>query len=285
MQKKIDLRSDTVTQPTMRMRDAMRNAVVGDDVLGEDPTTKQLEELAAGILGKEAGLFLSSGTMANQVAVLTMTKSGDQIIVHEDSHIYNLEVGGLSANLWGSNQAFSVCKWVLFLEAIKRQVHFPSIQQARTSLLCLENTHDLNRGLVIPAAHLIEVSEAVREMGLSVYLDGARIFNAAVASGEDPAEISRSSDMVGFCLTKGLACPVGSLLVGPKDLIKESRRMRQRLGGGWRQSGILAAARNNRTGGDDCTDLKKITRELPIWPEQLLCLGLNRHMVGTDQHY
>jgi threonine aldolase len=241
-EKMIDLRSDTVTQPTAEMRAAMYGAVVGDDVFGEDPTVKQLETMAAEMLNKEAGLFLVSGTMANQVAVLTLTKPGDQILVHDQSHIYNLEVGGLSATCGVQPRAFQVSNGVYPVDELAHQIYTASIQQAPTTLLCLENSHDLNQGLAIPGEHIDEVCQAAKDLNLAVYLDGARLFNAAIALDVDPAKLTRSVDLVAFCLSKGLACPVGSVLVGPHKLIDIAKRMRQRLGGGWRQAGILAAA-------------------------------------------
>jgi threonine aldolase len=241
-EKKIDLRSDTVTQPTTEMRAAMCAAVVGDDVLGEDPTVKRLEALAAEMLGKEAGLFLTSGTMANQVAMLTLTNPGDQILVHDQSHIYNLEVGGLSATCGVQPRTFQVKNGIYPIDELVRQTHSASIQQAPTTLLCLENSHDLNQGLAIPSQHIDEVCLAAKDLNLGVYLDGARLFNAAIALNVDPAALTHSVDMAGFCLTKGLACPVGSVLVGAREQIERAKRMRQRLGGGWRQAGILAAA-------------------------------------------
>ena len=240
--KKIDLRSDTVTQPTAEMRAAMRDAVVGDDVLGEDPTVERLEAMAAEMLDKEAGLFLASGTMANQVAVLTLTNPGDQILVHDQSHIYNLEEGGLTTTCRVHPRTFQVRNGIYPVDELVRQTYAASIQQAPTTLLCLENTHDLNQGLAIPSQHINEVCQTAKDLDLAVYLDGARIFNAAIALNVDPGELTHSVDMVGFCLTKGLACPVGSVLVGSHKQIDLARRMRQRLGGGWRQAGILAAA-------------------------------------------
>jgi threonine aldolase len=226
-EKKIDLRSDTVTQPTTEMRAAMCAAVVGDDVLGEDPTVKRLEALAAEMLGKEAGLFLTSGTMANQVAMLTLTNPGDQILVHDQSHIYNLEVGGLSATCGVQPRTFQVKNGIYPIDELVRQTHSASIQQAPTTLLCLENSHDLNQGLAIPSQHIDEVCLAAKDLNLGVYLDGARLFNAAIALNVDPAALTHS---------------VGSVLVGAREQIERAKRMRQRLGGGWRQAGILAAA-------------------------------------------
>lgn len=242
MQKIIDLRSDTVTTPTQKMRDAMQNAVVGDDVLGEDPTVTRLEATAAEKLGKEAGLFLVSGTMANLVAVQTLTRPGEQIIVHRNAHMFDLEAAGLASICGVQARPISAKNGVYLIEEIREQVHQASLQHAPTTLLCMENSHDLNRGFTIHPTHLNKVCKVMKEEGVKVYLDGARLFNAAVALKTKPSELAVGFDMLAFCLSKGLACPIGSVLLGSNDQINEARRIRQRLGGGWRQAGIIAAA-------------------------------------------
>lgn len=242
MNRLIDLRSDTVTVPTARMRDAMRDSIVGDDVLGEDVTVQRLEAMAADMFRMEAALFLVSGTMANQVAVGTLCNHGDQIIVHRRSHIYNLEVAGLSTLCGVQPRAIDVSDGWYDLDQLDREVHDSGLQTAPTTLICLENSFDLNRGLAVPADCISNVSEYARQKGMNVYLDGARIFNAAIALGVSVASICDSVDMVAFCLSKGLGCPIGSLLLGSQANIQKARRLRQRLGGGWRQAGILAAA-------------------------------------------
>lgn len=238
----IDLRSDTVTTPTERMREAMRAAAVGDDVLGEDPTVRELERLAAERFEKEAALFLVSGTMANQAAVLTLTDPGDQVVLHRNSHLYNLEGGGLAATCGVQVRVVETMEGRISSEALEAEIQPAGLQEAPTTLLCLENSFDLNRGLAVPADHLEALGAFARAHGLRVYLDGARIFNAAIALDTDVAALSAPADLVAVSLSKGLSCPVGSLLVGSEDLIRAARRMRQRLGGGWRQAGILAAA-------------------------------------------
>ncbi len=240
--KRIDLRSDTVTQPTADMRAAMCTAVVGDDVFGEDPTVRRLEALAAEMLGKEAGLFLASGTMANQVAVLTLTHPGDQILVHDQSHIFNLELDGLRMTCGVQPLPFQVRNGIYPIDELVRRTDSAAAHGTPATLLCLENTHDLNQGLAIPSWHIDEVCRAVQDSNVAVFLDGARLFNAAIALDVDPVALTHSVDMAAFCLSKGLACPVGSVLVGSHKQIDLARRMRQRLGGGWRQAGILAAA-------------------------------------------
>ena len=220
----------------------MHDAVVGDDVLGEDPTVSKLEAMAAEMLDKESGLFLASGTMANLVAVHALTRPGEQIIVHENAHIFNLEAGGLASICGVQARPISAKNGIYPVEEIRKHIHQASLQQAPTTLLCMENSHDLNRGLAIPAAHLNEVCKAVKEQGVQVYLDGARIFNAAVALNTEPSKLAAGFDLVAFCLSKGLACPIGSILLGSRNYINTARRTRQRLGGGWRQAGVIAAA-------------------------------------------
>lgn len=242
MNRIIDLRSDTVTVPTQRMRRAMFDAPVGDDVLGEDPTVQRLEATAAEIFGKEAALFVVSGTMANQTAVMTLCSRGDQIVVHDRSHMYNLEVGGLASTCGVQSRAIRAPGGRYNLADLDREIHRADIQRAPTTLVCLENTFDLNRGLAVPAEHIREVCDLARKKSVRVYMDGARIFNAAIALKTKAARLVEDVDVVGTCLSKGLGCPVGSLLAGTREFVAEARRMRQRLGGGWRQAGVLAAA-------------------------------------------
>lgn len=238
----IDLRSDTVTTPTEQMRVAISNAIVGDDVFGEDPTVYRLERTAADLFGKEAALFVASGTMANQIAVMTMCSRGDQIIVHDQSHIYNLEVGGLASTCGVQPRSIPAPDGQFDLSRLGREIFHADIQRSPTTLICLENTFDLNRGLVISPKNIREVAIVARSHSIKTFLDGARIFNAAVALGCSVADFCEEVDAIATCLSKGLACPVGSLLMGTVGFVAEARRMRQRLGGGWRQAGILAAA-------------------------------------------
>ena len=239
----IDLRSDTVTQPSPAMRAAMRTAAVGDDVYQDDPTVLALEERAAALLGKEAALFVVSGTMANLVAVLSHCRRGDEVIVGDEAHILHYEVGGASAiggvllrtvanDRRGNLAADAVADAIRPLD-----IHFPP-----TRLLCLENTHNRCGGTALAPAELAPVVEVARAHGLLIHLDGARIFNAAVALGRPAAELAREADSVMFCLSKGLAAPVGSLLCGSRDFIERARRNRKMVGGGMRQVGVLAAA-------------------------------------------
>lgn len=242
MDKPIDLRSDTVTVPTEEMRRAMAAAEVGDDVYGEDPTVRKLEELAAEKMGKEAGLFVVSGTMGNLVAVMTHCKRGDEVILEKDSHIYYYEVGGISAVAGAIPRLVTGNKGIINPEALEEALRLPNIHFPPTTLLCLENTHNRAGGTVTPVARMRELCAIAHRRGLKVHLDGARIFNAAIALGISVAEIASDCDSVMFCLSKGLGAPVGSVLVGRKDWIEAARKNRKMVGGGMRQAGVLAAA-------------------------------------------
>ena len=238
----IDFRSDTVTTPTERMRDAMRDAAVGDDVLDEDPTVDRLERKAAEIFGKEDCLFVVSGTMANQIAVLALCQRGDQVIVLDQSHIFNLEVGGLSSTCGVQPRAMPAFEGRIDPDSVEKEIFAADTQRSPTTLLCLENTCDLNRGLPLAPMITNPITQLAHQRGLKTYLDGARIFNASVALDLPVSNLCEDFDVVAACLSKGLACPVGSVLGGTSEFIAAARRMRQRLGGGWRQAGILAAA-------------------------------------------
>jgi len=241
--KVIDLRSDTVTQPTPAMREAMCQAEVGDDVFGEDPTVNQLEAMAAERLGKEAALFVVSGTMGNLVALLTHCGRGAEVILGDRSHTYLFEQGGMAA-LGGimpfpiPNQPDGTLRLVDVERAIRADnVHFP-----RTRLVCLESTHNMCNGTPLTAEYITQVARLAHDHNLRVHLDGARVFNAAAALGMDVQELVREVDSVMFCLSKGLCAPVGSLVCGSASFIAEARRARKVVGGGMRQAGILAAA-------------------------------------------
>ncbi len=239
----IDLRSDTVTRPTAAMREAMYRAEVGDDVFGEDPTVNRLEAMAAERLGKEAALFVASGTMGNLVALLTHCGRGDQVILGDRSHTYLFEQGGISA--LGGIMPWPVPNQpdgTLRLEDIQKAIREDNVHFPRTRLVCLENTHNMCNGTPLTAEYTASVARLARDYGLRVHLDGARIFNAAAALGMDVRELVREVDSVMFCLSKGLCAPVGSLLVGGSDFIAEARRARKVVGGGMRQAGVLAAA-------------------------------------------
>ena len=239
----IDLRSDTVSRPSAAMRKAMAEAEVGDDVFGDDPTVNRLEATAAELMGKEAAVYVPSGSMANLLAVMTHTRPGDEIVLGEQNHIYVYEVAG-AARIAGvltrtlRNRADGGVEAEDVRGALRRRgLHTPG-----TSLVCMENTHNRCGGSVAAPQDIASIAAVAHAGGAMVHLDGARIFNAQVALETPAAEIGRSSDSVSFCLSKGLGCPVGSLLTGPRDFIFEARRNRKMLGGGMRQAGIPAAA-------------------------------------------
>jgi threonine aldolase len=240
----IDLRSDTVTLPTPEMREAIARAELGDDVYGEDPTVNRLEQTAAALMGKEAGLLVSSGTMGNLIALLTHCQRGTKAIVGDQSHTYCYEAGGASA-LGGIMLAPTTNRenGELDLDALKTEIFIAQDDHfAMPSLVVLENTHNRCGGSPVKLSHLAEVREVANRRSLPMHLDGARIFNAAIALETSAKEIASYPDTVTFCLSKGLACPVGSVLCGTKDFIGRAHRIRKLLGGGMRQAGIIAAA-------------------------------------------
>ncbi len=239
----IDLRSDTVTLPTPEMRKAMYEAEVGDDVFGEDPTVNRLQELAAEKMGKEAALFVASGTMGNLVSILTHCGRGDEVILGDWSHTFLYEVGGIAA-LGGVHPrpVRNQPDGTMALEDIEAAIRPENIHFPRTRLICLENTHNRCGGAVLTPEYTSQVAQLARRYGLKVHLDGARIFNAAIALGVDVKELVKDVDSVMFCLSKGLSAPVGSMVCGSKEFIYEARRIRKMVGGGMRQVGVLAAA-------------------------------------------
>ncbi|MFO7173259.1 MAG: low-specificity L-threonine aldolase [Bacillota bacterium] len=238
----IDLRSDTVTVPTPEMRRAMYEAEVGDDVYGEDPTVNRLEELAAEILGKEAALFVVSGTQGNQVAILTHTRRGDEVICEAEAHVYFYEVGAIAALAGCQVRPIPGHRGMPAPEAVAAAIRPKNVHFPRTGLICLENTHNRAGGTVLPQDQVEAVCAIAHQHGIPVHLDGARLFNAAVAQGRTARELAAPFDSVMVCLSKGLGAPVGSILAGRRDFIEEARRMRKLLGGGMRQAGVLAAA-------------------------------------------
>ncbi len=239
----IDLRSDTVTQPTKAMRQAMAKASVGDDVFGEDPSVNKLQEMAAEKLGKEAGLFVPSGTMGNLAGILAHCGRGDEVILGNKAHTFLYEAGGISA-LGGvhSCQVPNQADGTLLLEDVRSAIRSNDAHQPISRLICLENTHNRCGGVALTPEYTRKVGEVAHQNGLFLHLDGARIFNAAVAQGVSASELAAPADSVTFCLSKGLSAPVGSVLCGSKEYIKKAHRIRKQLGGGMRQAGILAAA-------------------------------------------
>ena len=238
----VDLRSDTVTRPTPEMRRAMAEAEVGDDVYAEDPTVNRLQARAAEIFGREAALFVPSGSMGNLVAILCHTRPGGEIICEERGHICQFEMASMSAIAGCMPRTTFVDDGILSWERIEPQIRPKIYYRAQTALIALENSHNMAGGTVYPQHVSDEICDRAHGAGIPVHLDGARIFNAAVALGRSVAELTRKCDSVMFCLSKGLGAPVGSILVGSRTAIDRARVFRKALGGGMRQAGILAAA-------------------------------------------
>ncbi len=237
----IDLRSDTVTRPTPEMRRAMAEAEVGDDVLGDDPTVQRLEEIAAAKVGKEAALFTPTGTMSNNIAIHVLTRPGDEILLDWDAHSMCYEVGAPAIISGVQTRPFRSHKGVPDPQDIADSIGAEDLHRPGTTLLVLENTHNRAGGAVIPLDVHRALYALAKEHGLSVHIDGARIFNAAVASGLPASEYAAQADTVCFSLSKGLGCPAGSMLCGTREFVVKARRIRKRLGGGMRQIGVLAA--------------------------------------------
>ncbi|MGA2986883.1 MAG: GntG family PLP-dependent aldolase [Terriglobia bacterium] len=238
----VDLRSDTVTKPSEAMRKAMYDAEVGDDVYREDPTVNRLQERAAEIFNREAGLYVVSGTMGNQTAIKVLTHHGHEVICEDRSHIYNYEMGMVSAFSGLVPRTIHAEDGILTWDLIAPHVRVRNDHRARTGLIEIENTSNLAGGSVYPPANTDDIVDHAHAVGLPVHLDGARIFNASTALGKSVVELTKKFDSVTFCLSKGLGAPVGSMLVGSREFIEEARIVRKMLGGGMRQAGVLAAA-------------------------------------------
>jgi threonine aldolase len=236
-----DFRSDTVTRPSPAMREAMARAVVGDDVFGDDPTVLELEARAAALFGKEAGLFVPSGTMGNLVAMMIHARPGDEVLMEERSHTYNNEVGGAGAIAHVLTRTLPSARGQLDPEVVRRACRPANLHNPRTALLIVENTHNFWGGAVVPHERLRALSDVARAAGVALHVDGARIFNACAATGTEPRAWGALCDSLMFCLSKGLGAPVGSLLVGAREALERGRRLRKSLGGGLRQVGVLAA--------------------------------------------
>ncbi|WP_430791112.1 low-specificity L-threonine aldolase [Virgibacillus flavescens] len=237
----IDLRSDTVTKPTTEMRQAAFDAEVGDDVYNEDPTLTKLEELAAAKLGKEAALFVPSGTQGNQIAVLTHCLPGQEIILEAESHIFYYEGASISAFAGVQPRTIKGTMGEMDPDQVKAAIREDDIHMPETGLICLENTHNRSGGAIVSLENMKKIYTIAREENIPVHLDGARLFNAAVATGIDIKEFASATDTVQFCLSKGLGAPVGSIIAGNGEFINKARKWRKRLGGGLRQAGIIAA--------------------------------------------
>lgn len=238
----IDLRSDTVTKPTPEMRKVMAAAEVGDDVWGDDPSVKALEEKTAEIVGMESAVFMPSGTMTNQVAVRTHTQPGDELLIEEHGHIYSSEAGGAAALSGVTSRLIKGSRGAFLMEDLEKMIRPPDEHHPLTTLVCVENTCNRGGGTVWPMKQLRSVVEFSHQHELKIHMDGARLWNASVASKTSEAEILKDFDSVSVCFSKGLGAPVGSILAGSKDFIRESRRFRKLFGGAMRQSGVLAAA-------------------------------------------
>jgi threonine aldolase len=284
----IDLRSDTVTKPTPEMREAMAEAEVGDDVYGDDPTVNHLQEIAAEMMGKEAALFVPSGTMGNLLALLAHCQRGDEVIVGNQSHIYLNEAGGMSA--LGGMQACPVQNQpdgTLALEDIRASIRTEDVHHPITRLVCLENTQNICGGVPLTPAYTRQVAELAHQDNLLLHIDGARIFNAAVAQSISVKDLVEPADSIMFCLSKGLVAPIGSLLVGKHRFIARARHIRKMLGGGMRQVGVIAAAgiisleRMVNRLGDDHIRAKKLADGL----RQLKGLAVDKGSPYTNMVY
>ena len=238
----VDLRSDTLTLPTPEMREAMARAEVGDDVWEEDPTVKRLEAMAAERLGKEAALLVASGTMGNLVSVVTQTTPGQEVVLDLDSHVFNYEVAGSAVVGSVQMRAVKTARGFLAPDQVREAIRPSNIHIPRTGLVCVENTHNRHGGTCCAPEDIAAVAAVAHAAGVPVHLDGARLFNAAVALGREVRDFARDVDSVTFCLSKGLGAPVGSLVCGSAGFILKARRVRKMLGGGMRQAGVLAAA-------------------------------------------
>lgn len=262
----IDLRSDTVTMPTDEMRQAMANAEVGDDVYGDDPTINKLEKLAAQIIGKESAIFVPSGTFGNQLAVLTHAKRGQEVIIGNNSHIVVHEVGGTAVIAGVQLRTLDTINGTFDVQQVEAAIRSDDIHEPETGLICVENAH--SSGAVVKIDNLKQIKQIAQKHNIPVHMDGARIFNAATSLNVDVKEIASCADSVMFCLSKGLAAPVGSIVAGTEAFIKRARKNRKLLGGGMRQAGILAAAgiialeKMSKRLGEDHENAKYLADEL-----------------------
>ncbi|HJT37671.1 MAG TPA: GntG family PLP-dependent aldolase [Actinomycetota bacterium] len=238
----VELRSDTFTKPTPEMRRAMAEAEVGDDVWGEDPTANALQEQCAELFGKEAGLFVPSGSMGNEASIKALTNPGEEIIVEASAHVIEAEVGAPATISQVIVRALPGRRGVFDLDELADAIRPPSRFFTHTSLVCLENTHQGSGGAVVPIEAFRDMAKVARDRGVKVHLDGARIFNASVASGVHVREYAAEVDTLSFCFSKGLGAPVGSMMLGTKEVVDRARRVRKMLGGGMRQVGVLCAA-------------------------------------------
>lgn len=281
--KLVDFRSDTASPISDRMRDAMVNAVIGDDVLGEDPNVQRLEALSAQLFQKEAAVIVASGTMGNQIALMTLASPGDEVVVYDSSHIYNLEGGGLAALAGAQVRPVQAPpRSGLDLNVLEHAIRPGGIQSPRTRVLCLENTLDLNRGIPVTPEDQQAVSDLAHQHGAKVYLDGARVFNAAVALDRPLSDFGASVDCLQFCLNKGLSSAVGAVLVGDREFIDRARYIRQRIGGAVRHIGYMAAA--------GVVALQELTPRIALDHQHATRLrdglrAISGRLVGTDESF
>lgn len=239
---KIELRSDTFTKPTPEMLDAITRAQVGDDVFGEDPSINELEDKTAQLFGKEAAMFCPTGTMSNQIAIKVHTQPGDEVICEQQAHVYIYEGGGIAFNAGAQVKAVAGIRGRMQADQVLAVINPDDVHKARTSLVCLENTSNRGGGSCYNWADVMAISKVCQSEGLGLHLDGARLFNALVATGQTPLQYGEVFDSISICLNKGLGCPIGSVLLGSSAFIRKARRIRKVLGGGMRQAGFMAAA-------------------------------------------
>jgi threonine aldolase len=264
----IDLRSDTVTRPSAEMRAAMANARVGDDVFDDDPTVHELQARAASLMGKEAALFVPTGTMGNIIALKVHTSPGDEVLMDANAHSMLYEVGNAATIAHVMTRQYRSDRGIPCVDELCAMIHEPTLHSPGTTLILLENSHNRSGGYVIPMDVHLEIYRGATARGIRLHLDGARVFNAATASGVAVADIAANTDSVTFCLSKGLGCPVGSVLCGTFEFIEKARRVRKMLGGGMRQAGILAAAgiyaleHNIQRLGDDHANARRLAAAL-----------------------
>lgn len=285
----VELRSDTFTTPTPEMRRAMADAEVGDDVWGEDPTTNALQEHCARLLGKEAGLFVPSGTMGNELGLNALTQPGDEVIVEETSHIMEAEVGGPARISQVMLRALRSTRGVFDLDELGAAIRLPSKWFSHTTLLCLENTHQSSGGAVVPIDAFRAMCKIARDNGVRVHLDGARIFNASVASGVPARDYASEVDTLSFSFSKGLGAPIGSMLLGPADVIERARKTRRLLGGAMRQVGVIAAAARvaidtmvDRLHDDHVNARRLVDGIATIWPDAVDPASVETNIVYLD---
>ncbi len=281
----IDLRSDTVTRPSPGMREAMARAEVGDDVYGEDPTVNRLQDTVAALLGKEAGLFVPSGTMANQVALGTLARPGDEVICDAGAHCISFEGGALAA-LWGVQaRPLAAARGLLEPADVEAAIRPAGDVYPRTRVVEIENTHNRGGGAIYPLDRVRALAEVARRRGLHLYVDGARLWNACAATGHAPAAYAEGAALVSVCLSKGLGAPAGSVVCGARDLVAEARRLRKRLGGGMRQSGVLAAAglfaleHNRARLAEDHENARRLAEALAALPGAALPFRVESNLV------